>query len=312
MDITTLLDRAVRGEDVDADALGRWLLQEPGQAEVLGVTVANAAWAAAERLSGLPAVWDALGRATFDVAGHAETVCCPPRDLFLLYVPLAQMLAAWAGSCSERFLVGIAGPPAGGKSVFAAVLSRAVEALDAPFDTAIVGQDGYHYPNAYLAAHPAPDGMGQASLKLWKGAPFTFDAARLARDLARLRDPTAAVSLPAYDRGLHDPVEGAVQIRPEHRLVLVEGNYLLYREGAWVGIPDHFGLRVFLDVPWNACRGHAIARHMRGGRTREDAERHADRSDRANYTIVAATRGEADIVAELDERHGVRRLTGRR
>jgi pantothenate kinase len=153
---------------------------------------------------------------------------------------------------------------------------------------------------------PLPTGQG--SLKSWKGAPLTFDAARLARDLERLRDPTAALSLPAYDRRLHEPLGGSVQIGLEHRLVLVEGNYLLCREGAWGGIPDCFGLRVFLDVPWEACRENAIARHVRGGRRREDAEQHADRTDGANYAVVAATRCEADIVVGLDERHRLIRV----
>ncbi len=35
------------------------------------------------------------------------------------------------------------------------------------------------------------------------------------------------ISLPAYDRRLHDPVADAIQISPETQVVLVEGNFLL-------------------------------------------------------------------------------------
>ena len=33
--------------------------------------------------------------------------------------------------------------------------------------------------------------------------------------------------LPSFDHGVGDPVEGDIVVGPDHRLVLVEGNYLL-------------------------------------------------------------------------------------
>ena len=175
---------------------------------------------------------------------------------------------------------------------------------------ATVGLDGYHYPNAYLLAHRTPPAVSEAgALKLYKGAHFTFDAARLVADLRRLRSAEATLRLPGYDRRLHEPVEGRIAVAPGDRLVLVEGNYLLCRESGWEAVPDLFDLRMFLALPPGANREPMIARHMRGGRRRDDAERHFERCDRPNTDLVAATGAEADIVVELSRSYAIEAVT---
>ncbi|HUT33689.1 MAG TPA: hypothetical protein VNE39_09430 [Planctomycetota bacterium] len=250
------------------------------------------------------AVWRAVKARTLEVSGYEERAACEREDLARFHIPLAQGFVERARSAAGRCVVAIAGLPAGGKSVFTALLARVVRALEPPFGVATLGLDGYHYPNAYLNSHPAP--FGEGTLRLYKGAHFTFDASRLAADLKRLRAGEGAVALPAYDRKLHDPVEGAVVVAPSDRLVLVEGNYLLYREGPWAEVFGCFDLRVFLDLPPGANRERMIARHVRGGRSREDAIAHFERTDGPNTALVAATRGEADVVVSLDEGYRVR------
>ena len=249
------------------------------------------------------AVWRAVTSGPLDVAGYAEPAACTREEVERLHIPLAQMLIERARQANDRFLVAIAGVPAGGKSVFAALMLRVLRALDPPFGVAAFGLDGYHFPNHYLDSHPAPSGEG--TLRRYKGAHFTFDARRLAAELTRLRDAGAAVALPAYDRKLHDPVEGAIVVEPSDRLVLVEGNYLLYREGPWAEVADCFDLRVFLDLPPGVNRERMIARHVRGGRSREDAAAHFERTDGPNTALIAATRGEADVVVGLDAEYRV-------
>ena len=305
MNAETLLLRAAAGEAVTESermALAEWLLADLSQTEVFGLTRAAGAAAVTDRLRRLPAVWGALRAGPVSVAGLAEAVTTPVREVFRFHLPLAQLLLEVAAGAGGRYVVAIAGVPASGKSVFAALLTRVLEALSPPFGVATVGLDGYHYSNAYLLAHRTPPAVGEAGpLKLYKGAHFTFDVIRLARDLRRLRAMSGTVRLPAYDRRLHDPVEGRVVVGPDDRLVLVEGNYLLCREPGWEVVPDLFDLRLFVDLPEGANREPMIARHTRGGRTRADAERHYERSDLPNTRLVAATRGEADIVVGLDQ-----------
>ncbi|MBM4040950.1 MAG: nucleoside/nucleotide kinase family protein [Planctomycetes bacterium] len=254
------------------------------------------------------AVWQAISAGPLDVAGYAERAACSREEAERFHIPLAQMLIERAQAASGRLLVAIAGVPAGGKSVFAALMLRVLRALDPPFGVAALGLDGYHYPNAYLDSHPAPSGQG--ALMPHKGAHFTFDARRLAADLPRLRDVGTAVALPAYDRKLHNPVEGAIVVEPSDRLVLVEGNYLLYREGPWAEVADCFDLRLFLDLPPGVNRERMLARHVRGGRTRDEALAHFERTDGPNTALVAATRGEADLVVKLDAEYRVRAIEG--
>ncbi len=244
------------------------------------------------------AVWRAVKAGALEVAGYKEDAVCEPEALARFHIPLAQLLIERAGAATGRYLVAVAGVPAGGKSVFTALMLRVLRALGPPFGVAAFGLDGYHFPNAWLDSHPAPSGDG--TLRRYKGAHFTFDAVRLATDLARLRTGGEAVALPAYDRKLHDPVEGAIVVGADDRLVLVEGNYLLYREGPWARVFECFDLRVFLDLPPGVNRERMIARHVRGGRSREDAIAHFERTDGPNTALVAATRDAADVVVRLD------------
>ncbi|HRT94607.1 MAG TPA: nucleoside/nucleotide kinase family protein [Planctomycetota bacterium] len=246
----------------------------------------------------LPAVWSAVHAGPLEVAGFGEHVACEAADLARFHIPLAQFLVGRAAEAERRFVVAIAGVPAGGKSVFTALMLRVLRALAPPFGVAAFGLDGYHYPNAWLDAHPAPSGDG--TLRRYKGAPFTFDVARLAADLGRLRREAGPVALPVYDRRVHDPVENALVVQPGDRLVLVEGNYLLHRGDGWEALAGLFDLRVFLDLPPGVNRERMIARPVRGGRSREEARAHFERTDGPNTALVAATSAGADLVVKLD------------
>jgi hypothetical protein len=312
LDSGALLRRAAQGEALagaERAALAEWLLGNRTQTTFFSIIMEDVALAVGERLRWLPAVWAALAAGPLDVAGYSEAVRCEPEELFCFHLPLAQLLLRGAAACEGRYLVAIAGLPAGGKSVFTAILARVLRACCPPFGIAAVGLDGYHYPNAYLAARPAPPGVPEPGpLKHYKGAHFTFNAARLAADLSRLRETREAVALPAYDRTIHDPVEGRIVVAPTDRLVLVEGNYLLYRRDGWEGVAGLFDLRIFLSSPPGGNREPMIARHMRGGRSREDAERHYERVDEPNARLIAATCSEADILAQVDENYAVRAI----
>jgi len=243
-------------------------------------------------------VWRAVNSGPLDVAGYEERVACEREELERFHIPLGQLLIDRAKGTPGRCLVAVAGVPAGGKSVFTALMVRVLRAMGPGFGVAAVGLDGYHLPNAWLDSHPSP--FGDGTLRRYKGAHFTFDAARLAADLKRLKGGGGAVALPAYDRRRHDPVEGAIVVEESDRLVLVEGNYLLCREGPWAEVFECFDVRVFLALPPGVNRERMIARHMRGGRSREEAVAHFERTDGPNTALVTPTEAAADIVVSLE------------
>ena len=114
----------------------------------------------------------------------------------------------------RRVLVGIAGAPGAGKSTLAA----STEAALAP-DAVVLPMDGFHLPQAQLVALGRRDRMG---------APDTFDLDAFATTLEALRFSGGLTLAPSFDRGIEEPVPDALAIPPEKRIVLVEGNYLLY------------------------------------------------------------------------------------
>ncbi|WP_233440417.1 nucleoside triphosphate hydrolase [Modicisalibacter coralii] len=153
----------------------------------------------------------------------------------------------------RRTLVAIAGPPAAGKSTLSERLCERIDALN-PGIVALVPMDGYHFDNAVL--------IPQGRLDI-KGAPETFDVAGLTRDLERLRRDDGPVAVPVFDRPLDLARAGARLIAPEHRLVLVEGNYLLLDESPWRELRSFFDRTLFIDVP-DAVLVDRLIRRWRG------------------------------------------------
>src|SRR6476659_9979794 len=114
----------------------------------------------------------------------------------------------------SRALLGIAGAPGAGKSTLAEQLAARIGP-----GAVVVPMDGFHLHDDELARL----GLGDR-----KGAPETFDVEGYVALLARLREETAhTVWAPAFDRARELSVAGAIGVRPEHRLVVTEGNYLL-------------------------------------------------------------------------------------
>jgi len=186
-----------------------------------------------------------------------------------------------------RTLLGLAGPPGAGKSTLAA---RIAEALG-PERAVVVPMDGYHLAQAVL------ERLGRAGRK---GAPDTFDAAGFVALLRRLRAAEETVWAPEYRRDLRHGVTGAVEVRPQVPLVVVEGNYLLLEEHGFAPV------RGLLDEAWYCALAEEVrlerlvARHVATGKEPGFARRWALGPDESNARLVAATRHRADRVVAMD------------
>ena len=186
----------------------------------------------------------------------------------------------------RRALLGITGPPGGGKSTLAHAI--ATELGD---EAVLVGMDGFHLAQAEL------ERLGRAARK---GAPDTFDAAGYVALLRRLRDASEdVVYAPEFRREIEEPINAAIAVPRDVPLVITEGNYLLVDEGPWRHVRD------LLDETWYVVQDEStrvellIARHIEFGKDPDFARDWVLRSDERNAELVATTRQRADALVRV-------------
>ena len=190
---------------------------------------------------------------------------------------------------SRRSLLGIAGSPGAGKSTYAERLVRDLVADGHP--VALVPMDGFHLAHAVLT------GIGLVPVK---GAPETFDVEGYVALLRRLREPSGrTVWAPRFDRDLEDAIAGALPVADEVRLVVTEGNYLLLDQGPWATIRTLLDECWFLDLDPGVRRRRLAARHVRHGRSPDEALERTNGSDEANARLIDASRDRADALLTL-------------
>lgn len=182
-----------------------------------------------------------------------------------------------------RTLIGLTGAPGSGKSTLAAQLAEGIGSV-----AVVVPMDGFHLTNEELVRLHSRDR---------KGAPDTFDSAGYLSMLGRLRtEAQHTVYVPEFDRDREMSIAGAIAVRPEHVVVITEGNYLL------LDTPEWRGIRASLDEVWFVETGEAlrldrlIRRHATHGKSPDAAARWATTSDQANAELVRASREHADVV----------------
>ena len=145
--------------------------------------------------------------------------------------------------------------------------------------------------------HLHDDELARLGLSQRKGAPETFDVAGYLALLRRLRTESAhTVYAPAFDRSRELAVAGAVAVRPEHKLVVTEGNYLLHDGPGWSEVHPLLDEVWFVEADEPTRLERLVERHAHHGKPRDLAERWATVSDQANADLVAATRDRADVV----------------
>jgi pantothenate kinase len=187
----------------------------------------------------------------------------------------------------RRVLVGIAGAPGAGKTTLARALAAALTARGAV--VAHVPMDGFHLANAAL------DLIG---LRDRKGAAETFDAAGYAALLARIA-AGETVWAPAFERDLEQPIGQAIRVPVDARIIISEGNYLLLPAPQWRAVASWFDEVWFCQLDDQVRRARLISRHVRFGKTPDEARDWVERLDEANARIVAATAPAADLLIRL-------------
>jgi pantothenate kinase len=181
----------------------------------------------------------------------------------------------------SRKILGIAGPPGGGKSTVA----RAVVA-ELGDQARLVPMDGFHLAQSELVRLGRRDRMG---------APDTFDAAGYAALLQRLRSDEPVVYAPEFRREIEEPIAGAIAVPSTVPLVVTEGNYLLL----WPEIKPLLDEAWYVETDEELRVQRLIQRHIEFGKTPEYARAWVMRSDERNAELVARTAAHADHLVRL-------------
>jgi pantothenate kinase len=194
----------------------------------------------------------------------------------------ARALASRGG----RTILGITGPPGGGKSTLAQAIADELAG-----QAVLVGMDGFHLAQAELVR------LGRAERK---GALDTFDGAGYVALLRRLRANTDdVVYAPDFRREIEEPINSAIAVPRDVPLVITEGNYLLVDSGPWAQI------RELLDEAWYVQQDEEtrlrllIARHIAFGKEPDFAREWVMRSDQRNAELIATTRPRADTLVRI-------------
>ena len=185
---------------------------------------------------------------------------------------------------NERLLVAISGAPGSGKSTLSTALSSKLNKSE--HVAAVIPMDGYHLDDSLL------EDLG---LLKRKGAPETFDFAGFKHLLLRIKNEDEVV-YPVFDREREISIAGAGILKKNIRIVIVEGNYLLFDEEPWSCLSKLWDYSVFLDVDLKVLEQRLIDRWLDHGFSRAEAQQKALGNDIQNFKRVIASRIQADKI----------------
>ena len=200
---------------------------------------------------------------------------------------VAGEIVARAGN-AKRILVAIAGPPGAGKSTLA---DNVVKALKAKGESAeVLPMDGFHMDNAVLI---------EKGLLKRKGVPDSFDVRAFLDIVRAVRAADQEVLVPVFDRSRELAIASARVVSPDHRFIVIEGNYLLFSQGKWAELEGMFDYSIMLAPPMEVLEERLWARWKGYDLDDEAARAKVYGNDLPNGRLILENRRPADITIDI-------------
>lgn len=211
-------------------------------------------------------------------------------DLHMLTKLLIENNRKWE---NKRFLLGITGIPGAGKSTLANSLMKNINEILHKEIAIVVPMDGFHYHNDILVTK---------GLLAVKGSFKTFDSEKFVALIKKIAsEKVEKIYCPAYDRNLHNPVDDSILIESKHKIIIVEGNYLLLDTCPWKELVDLFDESWFIDTPQAISKERLINRHIVTGRSASEAFHKVNSTDTPNAELILQTRYRANKIIMVGE-----------
>jgi len=230
----------------------------------------------------------------FEVNGLKVSAAFEGEAVDGLLRPLADRLLSMRAEADGRMIVFLAGPPGAGKSTLSLMLQRLADERQ-PGALQALAMDGFHFSAAHIASHSVVWNGVAVPMARVKGSPESFDREKLEACLRALK--RGPVRWPAYDRRLHDVVEGATEVTGG--IALVEGNWLLLNEPGFDRLRGLCDFSIALRADEALLKDRLIGRKRAGGSSRAAAEAHYARCDLPNIRRYRQNSAPGDVNLEV-------------
>eukprot|EP01112_Ceratiomyxa_fruticulosa_P000098 TRINITY_DN1011_c0_g1_i10.p1 TRINITY_DN1011_c0_g1~~TRINITY_DN1011_c0_g1_i10.p1 ORF type:complete len:178 (+),score=35.84 TRINITY_DN1011_c0_g1_i10:286-819(+) len=138
------------------------------------------------------------------------------------------------GSGKKRYVVGLAAPPGGGKTFTSIRVCNIINERLGSEAAVCVPMDGFHLYKRELDSQPNSEELYRR-----RGAHYTFNGVAFLNLVKRLRVEDE-LDAPSFDHKVGDPIENDIHILRQHKIAIVEGNYLLLDEYPWCELNKEF------------------------------------------------------------------------
>ncbi len=183
---------------------------------------------------------------------------------------------------NPRTLIGIVGKPGAGKST----VVEQIEKKYRPDQVSIIPMDGFHLSNEELIS------LGRRERK---GAPDTFDVEGFISLIERVKiNHSIDHKFPIFHREIEASIADEGIVPKESKVLVIEGNYLFSEEHSWSKVYPLLDHTWFIEIDDEIRIERLIARHVRYGKTPEEAEAWSRGSDEANARFIASTANRAE------------------
>lgn len=200
---------------------------------------------------------------------------------------LVEEIASLLQGSKPRTMIGIVGKPGAGKSTVVTEIQKQFSAEE----VAIIPMDGYHLSNEELIK------LGRLERK---GAPDTFDVEGFISLITRVRNEIDKDhTFPIFHREIEASKADEGIVLRNTKVIVIEGNYLFSEEQNWSEVFPLLDQSWFIEIDDEIRMQRLITRHIKYGKTPQEAEEWSRGSDEANAKFIAKTASRAERIIKL-------------